>query len=615
MFARKLAISLFLLIISLFVIPVVALAQAATPSALPATTYQLPTNIIPTSPIYTDLLINNMFHSFSCLAVGQSVIAYPCLNYQITKNAQGAIQGVPVLSQVNLSGGILGATGNLIGGLYMYPPVSTSKYLASIGQNLGIVKEAHAQGVFGSGASVLDPVLALWQISRNISYLTMIIIFVVIGLMVMFRNRINPQTVITAQAALPGLIIGLILITFSYFFASLLTDFAFIGTDVVGYYFSLAPQVSPTGNTSLAQRSNDQSAISIFSELIDKQKVEDYNTAANTVLKHFEDRGFASLSPLNIVRFGAAFINAQYTQLIGPIAAGPVAVGCGIIASFAPGLSVVGKLGAGLEAAGPCASIGNAVGQIVGNTAGGIYALGFTDRSIGFSLFLLAVIILIFSLIRLMIRLIQNYLAIIFLTISAPFTFLAASLPGRQGLATNWVLNMFCNVLSFPAVFAVFYFVAYLLGRDNITEHAIHRDLLGITGAASIAGAQSLPLFGGLDLSLIRTLLAFGALVATPSIPDIVCRAIGRIGPAGELIGKEYAGVSNQGQVYIRQAQGGFDNVGRSYGQLGPTFADRVQFKEEGGTLNEYARTISPWRLAGRNIAGGFGRILGRKPI
>jgi len=53
---------------------------------------------------------------------------------------------------------------SLIGALYMNPPVRTADYLASVGEGLGIVKEAHAQ-VSGSGASVLSPILSLWQVS------------------------------------------------------------------------------------------------------------------------------------------------------------------------------------------------------------------------------------------------------------------------------------------------------------------------------------------------------------------------------------------------------------------------------------------------------------------
>src|SRR5688572_15755734 len=110
MFARKLVISFWLLVISLFITPVSAFAQASSPSAQPLATSSstltpLPSTISPTSPVYTDMLMHNMFHTFSCLAAGSSVIGQPCLTYQA---------GIPVLSQANLSGGILGTTTSLL---------------------------------------------------------------------------------------------------------------------------------------------------------------------------------------------------------------------------------------------------------------------------------------------------------------------------------------------------------------------------------------------------------------------------------------------------------------------------------------------------------------------
>ena len=72
------------------------------------TASSIPTTISPTSPIYTDLLVHNLFHTFSCLAVGQSTIGQPCLTYKLQQDAQGVVRGVPILSQADLSGGLLG---------------------------------------------------------------------------------------------------------------------------------------------------------------------------------------------------------------------------------------------------------------------------------------------------------------------------------------------------------------------------------------------------------------------------------------------------------------------------------------------------------------------------
>lgn len=490
-------------------------AQTASVSALPST-------ISTTSPIYTDLLIHNMFHSFSCLSVGSSIIGQPCLTYQFTKNAEGALQSIPMLSQTNLSGGVFGATTSLIGAMYIHHPLSTGEYLASVGEGLGIVKEANAQGVVGAGQSVLSPVLKLWQVSRNISYILLIIIFVVIGIMVMFRNRINPQTVITAQAALPGLIIGLILITFSYFFAALISDFSFVATNLVGYYFQAAQGQQPTQD--LVSRGAEENVISIFSRFAGIINKETASDMLSSIWDNLTPDVKGMLTAL------AAVFNAQITS------------------QGTEFLKAIKTYGQGIQAA------------LIGVSV--LFGAANPTAFVGIPLAFIATAVLIYQMFKLLLRLINNFLAIIFLTVTAPFHFLASALPGRQGIATGWVLNMLCNVLAFPAVMMVFYFVAFLL--KGVHPDVYYSPFL-VSDSASITGTSTFPLFGGLDLKFINILLAFGALAASPSIPDIICRLIGRVGVAGQLIGQELGGGVGQGRQYAGQFQSG---VGSTSSQI-----------------------------------------------
>lgn len=521
---------------------------------LPTTNYQLfaihaqttpvPANVSPTSPIFTDLILQNTFHSFSCLAIGQSIIGQPCLTY---------VSGVPVLSQANLSGGALGAATSFISMLYLNPPVRTVNYLASVGEGLGLVKPAHAQ-VVGSGAAVLDPILKLWQVSRNIAYLAMIIIFIIIGLMVMFRQRLNPQTVITAQAALPGLVIGLILITFSYFLAGLISDTAFIGTNLLGYYFSAAQNIS--GNLPLTEEASSQSVLSIMSRFINAFDKGEFKSAVEIILDALKGgpaEGF--------VKGAATLMAYQYGSIVGPAVGGLVAGGACLLA---PEPTAVTKVLAPL-----CFALGQAFGGVItGGAAAGSVAVA-PGPVIGIALWAIFVAIIIYTMFKLLLRLINNFLSIIFLVITAPFHFLAASLPGRQGLATNWILNMLCNVLAFPAVMAVFYFIAYLLGQGISVGLPFT-----VNAPLTLTGGQTFPLLGGLNLSFIKLLVAFGALVATPSIPDIICRAIGRVGQTGQLIGQEISGGVRYGQGQIGQAQGRLTGIGHGFEQVTTKWRD-----------------------------------------
>lgn len=108
-------------------------------------------------------------------------------------------------------------------------PISAITYFRNIGERLKIVPKASAQG-FGFEAG--EPILNLWKISRNITYLLLILVFVAIAFMIMFRVKISPQTVITVQSALPKIVLTLILITFSYAIAGLMIDLMYI---VIGF--------------------------------------------------------------------------------------------------------------------------------------------------------------------------------------------------------------------------------------------------------------------------------------------------------------------------------------------------------------------------------------------
>ncbi|MBU1000634.1 hypothetical protein KKE78_04545 [Patescibacteria group bacterium] len=465
----------------------------------------LPPVISPTSPLYTDLLVNNMFHTFSCLAIGQSLINQPCLTYQTTRDTQGVIQNVPVLSQVNLSGGALGAVTSAIEALYINPPVKTTDYLASVGQGLGVVKEAYAVKGEPSGAAVLSPIMKLWQVSRNFSYIIMIIVFLIIGLMIMFRNKINPQTVITAQAALPGLVIGLILITFSYFLAGLISDVAFVGTNVVGYYFQAAQDTTTT--TTLVQKTQDQNVLSIFSKFTGMMTSDDIATAIDSIFNSF------TTEVQNQLRIFAGIIAFQFSSQLG----GALPIYGSI---FGPFVGIVSAI-----------TIQTAVSPIL-----------------GFFFSFIAIAILIYTMLRLFLRLVTSYLNIIFLTLTAPFQFLVASLPGRQGIAAGWFLNMLSHVLAFPAIMAVFYFVNYLLGSNAVTDSPFT-----VNSQAVITESAIFPLLGGMKLSFLRVVVAFGALLATPAIPDIICKAIGQTSQAGQLIGQQISGGISGGRGYANQ--------------------------------------------------------------
>ncbi len=162
-----------------------------------------------------------------------------------------------------LTDGAIQTTGKMMGYLYKNKPASTQQYLAYILNQSGIAKSAYAQGSGWdfltkntlTGGNLVDkygisPILKLWEIARNVAYLFFIVIFVAIGFMIMFRSKLNPQTAVNIQLAIPSIIVSLILVTFSFAISGFIIDFAYLGHSLLSFvYFggggSLTSPLSP----------------------------------------------------------------------------------------------------------------------------------------------------------------------------------------------------------------------------------------------------------------------------------------------------------------------------------------------------------------------------------
>lgn len=122
----------------------------------------------------------------------------------------------------------LGPLGLLMGGIgetLTNPPASGFQSVSQGLAKLQIVPSAYAQGV---GYTSTSAVQKLWSASRNIAYLVSTILLIAAGFLIMFRVKINPQTVVSLQTMIPKLAITLILITFSYAIAGFVIDLIYV---------------------------------------------------------------------------------------------------------------------------------------------------------------------------------------------------------------------------------------------------------------------------------------------------------------------------------------------------------------------------------------------------
>lgn len=405
------------------------------------------------APQNANYTFQNLFHAGFCELIGMSpLIAAGDIGKCVGTATDGKVMAYDRLP----GGGAMGTLASLTGNMYI-PPTSTTYYLANLGRDIGVVDSVYAQSVTGSGASLITPVEALWRVSRNFSYIIFTLIFLTVGFMIMLRKKLNPQTVITIQTALPGLVVGLFLVTFSYFLTALIIDISFLGIPLVANLFA-------------------QSAMpSIFSP---NSSAQDYQNLA---------------SDSNILQLFGTTSGDSFTKM------GDFRDVVGGLLDSVPGGRVLTTATA--------AVIGALVFMGPWGLAAG--ALGFVAPEI---IALLVPFILTLALFvqffRLFLKLVSAYIMILVMAVISPLLITFGSLPGKGGTITFWWKTVLANTIMFPAVFAVFLFCGIIL--DSGTNFSAPP-----------------PLFGGLDTRIIKFIVAYGILLGSPAIPDLVKNLLG----------------------------------------------------------------------------------------
>ena len=400
---------------------------------------------------------------------------------------QQCLDANPVTGKLGFTGkgGAIGAVTTSISGLYVVP-IRVGDYVAYLSNNFGIAKQSYAQQG-GTGFYSLAPMLKLWTALRNISYLLFIIIFLLIGFAVMLRINIDARTVMTIQNQIPKLIIGILLVTFSYAIAGLLVDTMWVANYVVVENF--APYTGFAPNDVLNQTTQ---------------------IAPNFVNYMFGDaNSLINFGGIIGVTTGAAngigdFVQNMFTPKPTPDNSDP----------FTTSPPATGGTDCGWNIF--CA-IGNwaadTIGNIVANIVGGI--VSWVVRILGYLIIGIAIL---FALIMLWIALIKAYVFVLIDIILAPFWIVAGLLPGAgAGVGFGaWVKDLLGNLMAFPATIALF-----LLGKVILYSFST-------TTVAGPAGTSpfSPPLIGStVTTGGLGSLLALGIILMSPNIVNATKKA------------------------------------------------------------------------------------------
>lgn len=284
--------------------------------------------------------------------------------------------------------GMIGNTNKIIASLYT-PPASGVEYIAHIKNNF-LGKPAYAQ----TGFEGLNGILKLWKGFRNMTYILISIIFIIIGLMIMLRVKVSPQTVITIQSSIPKIITTLILITFSYAIAGFCIDI-----------------------------------INLFQFLSISTLFNSLEIGFDDNLFHLNLADFSITNLLNLIRslFGdnAFNFNALSKANFGEIYL--------LIRRLVPTWLLI------------------ILSTVIGAIIGGISGHPIIGGTIGGAAFLLITSIIIFvHIIKFTIGLAKCYVTALIKIIIGPFEILLGALPNSKVGFSSWIISIIANLAVFP---------------------------------------------------------------------------------------------------------------------------------------------------------------------
>ena len=339
---------------------------------------------------YSQNVVIELMSSLTCLVAGFDPISVnqKCLGYDANTGRIG-------YSEKN--GGLIGISGNLVAMTFI-PPIRTGDYVNYLTGNFGIVKKTYAANqtaTQGVGFEGIKPLLNIWVIFRNIVYLLFVFVFIIIGVAIMFRVKIDPRTVMTIQNQIPRVIVALVLVTFSFAIAGVLIDLMWIFCFLILNLFSASdPGIDPKLNFDAA------------------------NAAKNMM-----DTPFGFLNGIHV----------GWTTIPADIA--------GAVADMVKNFFT-------LDSSLPWySSIVNFITAPIRSVFGYIA---------GIAAFLIIAITITIALFRLWFSLIQAYVMIILDIIIGPFWIMSGVIPGRSGGFGSWLKEILANLAVFPAVIFIF---------------------------------------------------------------------------------------------------------------------------------------------------------------
>lgn len=412
----------------------------------------------------------------------------------------------PADDEKNFSHSLFGGISNLIAMPYANPPASGVHWVRSSLEGAGFIPKTYA--ATGIGFSGLQPFQGLWKIFRNFSYLLLVLIIIAIGFMIMFRTKVNAQTVISVENALPRIIIALILITLSFPIAGFLVDLMYV-TIVISVSIISQVNVGSVNLTNMPKLQNQYIGASVKDLWLGNGTAFDVGYAIVAILP----------DALRSIIKGFVGTLATFYLVNKILSFGDVS-----LFEFVKNLSGHGGL-ATVEAG---VGVGGALSALIKSPIFIFFFILILPLAGGLVIALIFSITLLFFLFRVFFILLTAYIKVLLFIIFSPLILLFVAIPGRQGFSW-WIKNLIAELATFPIVIALI-----LVGRV-ITD---------------VGGDDKLlrpPFLYNIDPKPFTTLIGVGLILMIPNLIKSAKTALGAKGIGGLGAGTFFAGVGALG--------------------------------------------------------------------
>lgn len=441
--------------------------------------------------VASDVILNSHTRSQINLIDFSSALICQLVGIDIINPTQGCLGVNSTTGQIGYSqpgsgqpvGGLMGFA---IGGITttFQPPTSTSQFTDYLANNFGILKPVFAQeGASGSFQS-FEFLQQLFIALRDLTFMILVILFIIIGIAIMLRLKIDPRTVMSIQNQIPRIIIGIVLISFSYAIAGFLTDMMWVttyfGINTVG---GIAQKQCPKQDgkrdiTEVATRSLYNSPIIYAHNL--------FNTDSC---------------------FG---VNGQWSGLSGLSRQVGGSIGDILTSTIIQGLGGNGQ-NMDIISLDDCSLID---GILHPSKCAKAAAFGVISSIIGIIGLVVVIIAILLALVRLWFTLLKAYVYILLDVISAPLQIGAGLFPGSKMGFSRWIRHLLAYLLVFPAT-------AIILTLASV--FALNKDINNGQGAASF-----LPPFVGNPYGTTNfgAFIAFALILITPELLEMIKDAL-----------------------------------------------------------------------------------------